>query len=86
MVFNVRCFKCGEQEVRLILGGRAILHARCHACDSNLLAEVMAFQEEIEAADQPKESGEADRIGDAPLPQSQLHLVSDSETGEGVAP
>lgn len=49
MVFNVRCFKCGEQSVRLILGGRAIIHARCHACESNLLAEVMELQEEAEA-------------------------------------
>lgn len=47
MVFNVRCFKCGERDVRLVLGGRAILHARCHSCKSNLLAEVMALEEEV---------------------------------------
>lgn len=47
MVFNVRCFKCGELDVRLVLGGRAILHARCHSCQSNLLAEIMAMEEEI---------------------------------------
>lgn len=47
MVFNVRCFKCGEEGVRLVLGGRAILHARCQSCDSNLLAEVMALEEEV---------------------------------------
>ncbi|RDV38511.1 hypothetical protein DV096_06745 [Bradymonadaceae bacterium TMQ3] len=46
MVFNVRCFKCGAHDVRLVLGGRAIIHARCHSCDTNLLAEVMALEEE----------------------------------------
>ena len=47
MVFNVRCYKCGEHEVRLVLGGRAIIHARCHGCDSNLLAEIMDFEQQI---------------------------------------
>ena len=47
MVFTVRCFKCGESAVRLVLGGRAILHARCHACGSNLLAEVFDFEQEV---------------------------------------
>lgn len=47
MVFTVRCYKCGEDAVRLVLGGRAILHARCHACNSNLLAEVLGLEEEI---------------------------------------
>lgn len=46
MVFTVRCFRCGEDAVRLVLGGRAILHARCQACDANLLAEVLEFEEE----------------------------------------
>lgn len=50
MVFQVRCFKCGEHKVRLVLGGRYIMHARCNACDSNLLAEIMAFEEEVRAA------------------------------------
>ena len=49
MVFNVRCFKCGEHQVRLVLGGRAIIHARCHGCDSNLLAEVMKFEKQVYA-------------------------------------
>ncbi len=49
MVFNVRCYKCGENEVRLVLGGRAIIHARCHGCDSNLLAEIMELEAECEA-------------------------------------
>jgi hypothetical protein len=48
LVFTVRCYKCGESAVRLVLGGRAILHARCHACSSNLLAEVLEFEQEIE--------------------------------------
>ena len=61
MVFTVRCFKCGEDAVRLVLGGRAILHARCQACDANLLAEVLEFEEEIrrrkedESLDEPTE-------------------------------
>lgn len=45
MVFTVRCFKCGQESVRLVLGGRAILHARCHGCNSNLLAEVLELEE-----------------------------------------
>lgn len=47
MVFTVRCFKCGDSAVRLVLGGRAILHARCHACGSNLLAEVFEFEQQV---------------------------------------
>ena len=47
MVFTVRCFKCGESAVRLVLGGRAILHARCHSCDANLLAEVLEFEQKV---------------------------------------
>lgn len=50
MVFQVRCFKCGEHQVRLVLGGRFIMHARCYGCDSNLLAEIMEFEEEVRAA------------------------------------
>lgn len=46
MVFDVRCFKCGEHQARLVLGGRSIIHARCHACGANLLAEVMALEQE----------------------------------------
>jgi len=45
VVFTVRCFKCGQESVRLVLGGRAILHARCHNCSSNLLAEVLELEE-----------------------------------------
>jgi hypothetical protein len=29
------------------MGGRSIIHARCHSCEANLLAEVMAFEEEV---------------------------------------
>jgi DNA-directed RNA polymerase subunit N (RpoN/RPB10) len=45
VVFTVRCYKCGQEAVRLVLGGRAILHARCHSCNANLLAEVLEFEE-----------------------------------------
>lgn len=44
MVFTVRCFKCGSGSVRLVLGGRKILHAKCEDCNSNLLKEVMEFE------------------------------------------
>lgn len=47
MVFTVRCFKCGDKDVRLIMGGRSIIHARCHSCEANLLAEVMEFEQEV---------------------------------------
>jgi uncharacterized membrane protein YqiK len=54
VVFRVRCFMCGAHDVRLILGGREIIHARCQACNTNLLAEVHAIEaeamEELEAA------------------------------------
>lgn len=52
MVFTVRCYKCGQEAVRLVLGGRAILHARCHACNANLLAEVLDFEERSKSAQQ----------------------------------
>lgn len=48
MVFTVRCFKCGSDSVRLIMGNRAILHAKCHDCSTNLLAEVLALEEQCE--------------------------------------
>ncbi len=47
MVFTVRCFKCGETAVRLVLGGRRILHAKCEGCQTNLLEEVMEFEATI---------------------------------------
>jgi hypothetical protein len=45
MVVTVRCFKCGEDEARLVMGGREIMQARCEACSSNLLAEVLELEE-----------------------------------------
>lgn len=50
MVFTVRCYKCGQESVRLVLGGRAILHARCHSCNANLLAEVLEYEERARRA------------------------------------
>lgn len=37
------------------MGNRAILHAKCHDCSSNLLAEVLEFEERCSATeiDQP---------------------------------
>ncbi len=69
MVFNVRCFKCGEPEVRLVLGGRAIIHARCHGCESNLLAEVMEFEQEVAAGVAARKAAES---SDDPITQT-LH-------------
>lgn len=60
MVFTVRCYKCGEVAVRLIMGGRAILHARCQACHANLLDEVMTFEAEV-AAQAGKQAAHADK-------------------------
>lgn len=54
MVFTVRCFKCGEDAVRLVLGGRQILHAKCESCDANLLDEVMRFELEVVGQQKPK--------------------------------
>lgn len=59
MFFNVRCFKCGEDAARVILGGRSILHAQCMACDSNLLKEVIEFEKQVlresaSTADEPQ--------------------------------
>lgn len=49
MVLIVRCFKCGNHDVRLIVGGRSIIHARCHSCGTNLLEEVMEFEAQVHA-------------------------------------
>jgi hypothetical protein len=29
------------------MGGRSIIHARCHDCGENLLADVMEFEDEV---------------------------------------
>lgn len=47
MVFTVRCFECGRKDARVIMGGRSIIHARCHACGTNLLDEVMTFEQQV---------------------------------------
>ena len=49
MVITVRCFICHEHAVRVIMGGRDILQARCKACGANILAKVMQIQKECEA-------------------------------------
>ena len=75
MVFNVRCFKCGEPDVRLILGGRAIIHARCHGCESNLLAEVMEFEQEV-IARVAANSEMSDDICDGPPTAASISAAS----------
>ncbi len=85
MVFNVRCFKCGEQEVRLVLGGRSVIHAQCHACDSNLLAEIMELEEEVRAQQQEQ----SDRDDASSTASGQSAPVTDTEepdTGDSPAP
>ncbi len=78
MVFTVRCFKCGESAVRLVLGGRAILHARCHSCASNLLAEVFEFEQEVlREAQQRSTQQEAEQRS-----TKQLAALDDPPTGE----
>lgn len=54
VVLTVRCFLCGEHAVRLIMGGRQILHARCQACRANVLAEVVAIEQDTQRT-QPEE-------------------------------
>jgi len=76
VVFNVRCFKCGEQDVRLVLGGRSVIHAQCHGCDSNLLAEIMELEEEVRAQQQEQ----SDHDGDpSTVASEQSTPVSDAD-------
>ncbi len=35
------------------MGNRAILHAKCHDCKSNLLAEVLEYEEACVTAEEP---------------------------------
>ena len=54
MVYQVRCFMCGADQGRLIMGGRQILHARCQACQCNLLAEIAMIEREAMEEKAPK--------------------------------
>lgn len=76
MVFTVRCFKCGEPSVRLVLGGRAILHARCHACNGNLLAEVLEFEQEVLRGMKTREDA-PERVADPPTGEFELPEETD---------
>ena len=82
MVFDVRCFKCGEPEVRLVLGGRNIIHARCHACESNLLAEVMEFERQVNTGQCNDEDSDASSESD---PGDTLPPVSSTEPNPDAA-
>ena len=83
MVFDVRCFKCGEHQARLVLGGRSIIHARCHACGANLLAEVMALEKEaMESLASPTEDVVSSE--DAPPTQSIPLADLDGEEEEAL--
>ena len=70
----MRCFKCGDSAVRLVLGGRAILHARCHGCGTNLLAEVLEYEQEVLRDRKSKETHEIDRYADPPTGEFDLDL------------
>lgn len=77
MVLIVRCFKCGQQDVRLIVGGRSIIHARCHSCGANLLEEVMAFEAEVlaeAAAENPNTTAEHPAVSEADADHSTLDI------------
>lgn len=78
MVFNVRCFNCGEFKVRLILGGRAIIHARCHGCEKNLLAEIMEFEQQVmaELQAEPVEAEEDEEMNEDTASHSISSLTS----------
>lgn len=47
VIHKVRCFKCGEPDVRLVMGSRQIIHARCKSCNANLLAEILELEQEV---------------------------------------
>lgn len=82
MVFNVRCFKCGEQAVRLVMGGRSIIHARCHACESNLLAEVMEFERQVEAESRADNVPKPESVSDDPGSTQSLDAAPADGVGE----
>lgn len=65
--------------MRLIMGGRAILHARCQACHANLLDEVMTFEAEVAAR------GDADAAQQEKPTQNGLPAVAPPEAA-AVAP
>ena len=77
VVFCVRCFLCGANEVRLILGGREIIHARCKSCDTNLLAEVLALEAEAEEARNAARSIEERADGQPHVPSTTQDEVGD---------
>jgi len=85
VVLIVRCFKCGKHDVRLIVGGRSIIHARCHSCGANLLEEVMEFeaavQAELHAAPGPSTTAAHKAISKTPEPAPSL----ESETSNAQA-
>lgn len=74
MVFTVRCYKCGEPAVRLVLGGRAILHARCHSCGSNLLSEVLEYEQEVLREKKSRDADGGERIQDPPTGEFELDV------------
>lgn len=47
-----------------MLGGRAILHARCHACGANLLAEVLEYEQEV--LREQRERNDEERLKEPP--------------------
>ena len=79
MVFTVRCFKCGEPSVRLVLGGRAILHARCHSCSANLLSEVLEYEQEILTENK---NAAAEKVADPPTGEFELPDEDEITVGE----
>lgn len=82
MVFTVRCFKCGETSVKLIMGGRSIIHARCHDCGANLLDEVMQFEKKVTANGEPAPRPPEEPIGAAAesgLGQESSSTASDED-------
>lgn len=48
MIQEVRCYKCGDEAVRLLLMGKEIMQANCTSCETDLLEEVDTFREKVE--------------------------------------
>lgn len=88
MVFTVRCFKCGAQDVKLILGGRQILHARCQSCQTNLLAEILAFEQSALAPPPSPEPAQPEppKADDAPTGFTPKQATARRKPGRDAQP
>ena len=68
------------------MGGRAIIHARCHGCESNLLAEVMEMERQIEAQKQSDQAPEPDLDGEQPDSPPAVEPLPDPHSDDAIQP